>query len=79
MTHVVAVIGLGSNLNRPLLQLRKACKQLQAAGLEIIAYSSIYQSKPLITATSALHPDYLNAAVAINTAGIITCIKKNRA
>ena len=67
MTHVVAVIGLGSNLNRPLLQLRKACKQLQAAGLEIIAYSSIYQSKPLITATSALHPDYLNAAVAIKT------------
>ena len=67
MSKVIAVIGLGSNLNRPLLQLRKACKKMQAAGLEIVAYSSIYQSKPLMTATSSLHPDYLNAAVSIKT------------
>lgn len=68
---VTAVIGLGSNLNQPLVQLRKACRQLKKhSRMAIKAYSDIYQSKPLVpdnAPASWRDQDYLNAAVSIET------------
>lgn len=64
------VIGLGSNLNQPLQQLRCACKKLIAAGLSIKAYSNIYQTQPLLppdAPSSWADKTYLNAAVLIET------------
>ena len=66
-----AIIGLGSNLQRPLVQLRNACRMLaDTAKLNIQAYSSIYRSKPLMpSGAPANWADkwYLNAAIAVKT------------
>jgi 2-amino-4-hydroxy-6-hydroxymethyldihydropteridine diphosphokinase/dihydropteroate synthase len=64
------VIGLGSNLNQPLQQLRRACKQLIIAGVSIKAYSNIYQTQPLLPENAPSNwadKAYLNAAVMIET------------
>lgn len=63
------VIGLGSNLQRPLQQLRNACKKLQQE-FTISAYSDIYQSAALVPENSPKEwrdKIYLNAAVKITT------------
>lgn len=68
---VSVVIGLGSNLNRPLLQLREACRRLQQhTTVSIVAYSDIYESKAVVPEQSPASwrdKDYLNAAVRIET------------
>ncbi len=64
------VVGLGSNLNQPLQQLRRACKKLNAAGLSIKAYSNIYQTQPLLPPGAPSRwadKAYLNAAVLVET------------
>lgn len=67
----VSVIGLGSNLNRPLLQLREACQRLrEVPRMSIERYSDIYQSEPLLLENSPAlwgGKPYLNAAVSITT------------
>ncbi|NND66612.1 MAG: 2-amino-4-hydroxy-6-hydroxymethyldihydropteridine diphosphokinase [Halioglobus sp.] len=61
-----AYIGLGSNLDNPLAQLRRATKTLAALRETTLARtSSIYSSRAV---GPGAQPDYLNAAVALDTA-----------
>ncbi|MCB1663015.1 MAG: 2-amino-4-hydroxy-6-hydroxymethyldihydropteridine diphosphokinase [Pseudomonadales bacterium] len=58
-------IGLGSNLNDPAAQLRRALHQLQQLPKsQFLALSKIYQSSPIGPENQ---PDYLNAVVLVNT------------
>lgn len=60
-----ALIGLGSNLENPIAQIRKAIQRLaKTPGLTINAVSSLYQSPPL---GDISQPDFINAAIAITT------------
>src|SRR4051812_20715782 len=78
------VIGLGSNLQQPLLQLRKAYQLLsQHPAITLKASSAIYQSKPLLpeqAPESWQDKCYLNAAVRIETQlhprALLACLKK---
>jgi 2-amino-4-hydroxy-6-hydroxymethyldihydropteridine diphosphokinase len=66
-------IGIGSNLEQPLLQVKQAMNELgQLAGCQLLAVSRLYKSRPLTiedqTSRVALQqPDYTNAVVAIRT------------
>lgn len=65
MTQHVAFIGLGSNLEEPCSQLRRAFDDL--AGLpdtKLIAHSSLYRSAPM---GFAEQPDFVNAVARIET------------
>ena len=60
-----AYIGLGSNLDHPDQQLRRAVELLaELPETKLIATASIYQSPAL---GDASHPDYLNTVARINT------------
>jgi 2-amino-4-hydroxy-6-hydroxymethyldihydropteridine diphosphokinase len=60
-----AYIGLGSNLDHPDQQLRRAVELLaELAETSVISTASIYQS-PALSDTS--HPDYLNTVARIKT------------
>ncbi len=62
---VRAYVGLGSNLNNPVRQIRSAFAALDAiAGTCCVAYSSLYRSKPL---GDRVQPDYVNAVAAVDT------------
>lgn len=61
----IAYIGLGSNLDNPVLQLDSAISALQALpGSRLLEQSSFYQSKPL---GNEVQPDYVNATVMLDT------------
>lgn len=61
-----AVIGLGSNLNDPLAQLRRATTALKALPETTLARTSgVYRSRAVGPGTQ---PDYLNAVAALDTA-----------
>ena len=65
MSMVRAYIGLGANLNQPLLQLQQAVAAL--SGIEstaVAAVSSFYGSKPMGPQDQ---PDYVNAVAALDT------------
>jgi 2-amino-4-hydroxy-6-hydroxymethyldihydropteridine diphosphokinase len=63
MTRVY--IGLGSNLDNPLAQLKNAVRDLkQLPHTTLTGLSSLYQSKPVGPQNQ---PDYLNAVVALDT------------
>ena len=67
-----AYIGLGSNLDNPLSQVKSAIKELSVCkDITLDAVSSIYKSKPLKITTAnekeVEQPDYINAVVRINT------------
>ncbi len=67
-----AYIGLGSNLDNPLSQVKSAIKELSACkDITLDAVSNIYKSKPLKITTAnekeVEQPDYINAVVRINT------------
>lgn len=63
-THL-AYIGLGSNLNEPIQQVRRACAALtQRSDTVLICQSSLYRSKPL---ANMPQPDYINAVVGVRT------------
>ena len=58
-------IGLGSNLDEPLLQLNKAVEHLkQVNNIELIKVSGFYSSVPMGPQDQ---PDYINAVVEITT------------
>jgi len=58
-------IGLGSNLNEPATQLRRALHQLQQLPKsQFLTLSNIYQSSPIGPENQ---PDYLNAVALVNT------------
>jgi len=62
---LTAYIGLGSNLNNPSEQLKKAGRQIAAlAGIERFFMSSLYQSAPLGPKNQ---PHYVNAVAEIDT------------
>lgn len=61
----LAYIGLGSNLDSPLVQVTSACKELsQLPQSQLVARSHLYHSRPLGPQDQ---PDYINAAVCIRT------------
>ncbi len=63
--ETLAYLGLGSNLNNPIQQLRKARMAICAIeGVKEIAFSSLYRSPPM---GSQNQPDYVNAVMAIET------------
>jgi len=58
-------IGLGSNLENPLQQIKTAINDLQSiAEITIISVSSLYQSPPMGPADQ---PDYINAVLSLET------------
>ncbi|MCK9394999.1 MAG: 2-amino-4-hydroxy-6-hydroxymethyldihydropteridine diphosphokinase [Methylobacter sp.] len=65
-TDLVAVyIGLGSNLENPVLQIKSARTAIAAiAGVEELAFSSLYHSAPMGPQDQ---PDYVNAVMCIAT------------
>lgn len=64
--EAVAYIGLGSNLEEPLVQVRSALRALQAsASIQVEACSSFYRSAPVgLTG----QPDFINAVCRARTA-----------
>jgi len=70
MSHSV-YIGLGSNLDNPLLQVKSAISELSAAANIIVeAVSDIYKSKPLEingAEVDLAQADYINAVILIKT------------
>lgn len=61
-----AFIGLGSNLGDRLSQLRHAAAALAALG-RVLGRSAVYETVPHLDAASPPHPDYLNAALWLET------------
>jgi len=62
---MLAYIGLGSNLENPLQQIKTAIEDLQSvADINIVSVSSLYQSPPMGPADQ---PDYINAVLALET------------
>ncbi|MFI3216862.1 MAG: 2-amino-4-hydroxy-6-hydroxymethyldihydropteridine diphosphokinase [Methylococcales bacterium] len=65
MTKVVAYLGLGSNLQTPILQLQSARNAIQEMdAIEEISFSSLYRSPPMGPEDQ---PDYVNAVMGIYT------------
>lgn len=63
---MLVYIGLGSNLENPLQQIKTAINDLQAlSGIRVISVSSLYQSPPMGPADQ---PDYINAVLSLETA-----------
>lgn len=70
MTGVRVFLGLGSNLNGPVEQLRQARRALAGlAQTRVLAGSSIYRSKPLYDADKGTpdQPDFYNAVALLET------------
>lgn len=62
---VLAYVGLGSNLEQPLMQVNAALQELsELPASELIARSSLYRSQPVGPADQ---PDYINAVAALVT------------
>lgn len=65
MAEQLVYIGIGSNLDDPLAQVKKAIKQLGSLRQsELINRSSLYASKPMGPEDQ---PDYINVVVSIKT------------
>jgi 2-amino-4-hydroxy-6-hydroxymethyldihydropteridine diphosphokinase len=65
MSAVLTYIGLGANLDEPVLQLQQAVAALKnIAATELVAVSSLYGSKPMGPQDQ---PDYVNAVAALRT------------
>jgi 2-amino-4-hydroxy-6-hydroxymethyldihydropteridine diphosphokinase len=63
--RLMAYIGIGSNLDNPVVQVQDAIEELGAIPDSIlIARSSLYSSKPM---GASGQPDYVNAVVAVDT------------
>ena len=65
MTKITAFIGLGSNLEDPVRQVRTALEELDEIKLtHLVLHSSLYRSDPV---GPAGQPDYINAVAEIKT------------
>ncbi|HEX5056288.1 MAG TPA: 2-amino-4-hydroxy-6-hydroxymethyldihydropteridine diphosphokinase [Gammaproteobacteria bacterium] len=66
---VAAYIGLGSNLDNPIGQVRTAMTELGSiARTRVMKQSSLYRSPALLSAENPRpQPDYINAVVAVET------------
>lgn len=58
-----AFVGLGSNLGDRLANLKAAAELLGTGGVKVLGASSVYETDPV----GPPQPDYLNAAVAVET------------
>jgi 2-amino-4-hydroxy-6-hydroxymethyldihydropteridine diphosphokinase len=64
-----AYIALGSNLNKPLSQIKQAITLLKNhPDLNVLKVSSLYQSRALTLAGSIPQTDYINAVLLLETA-----------
>lgn len=64
-TGQIAYIGLGSNLQQPLLQIQRALQTLQTLPeSELVNHSPLYRSAPL---SGNNQPDYINAVAMLRT------------
>ncbi len=62
---VIAYIGLGSNLEEPISQIRLALQELDALDTcQLLEHSSLYRSEPI---GPPGQPDYINAVAKIDT------------
>ncbi len=62
---MLVYIGLGSNLENPLQQIKTAIDDLQSlADIQVMSVSSLYQSAPMGPADQ---PDYINAVLSLKT------------
>ncbi len=62
---MLAYIGLGSNLNNPKQQIKRALLALDnTQDIKVVALSSLYQSPPI---DGSKQPDYLNAVCKVDT------------
>ena len=65
MSEITAFIALGSNLEKPGLQLQHAVDEIDsAAGVKLLNCSRLYRSDPV---GSPDQPDYCNAVVSVST------------
>ncbi len=65
MTKKTVYLGLGANLETPILQLRAARRAIgEIAGVDDMAFSSLYRSPPMGPQNQ---PDYVNAVMQIAT------------
>lgn len=67
---MIAYIGLGSNLNHPSQQIKKAVSKIsELSNTHIIKLSSLYWTKALLPEERAdeVQPDYCNAVLSIQT------------
>ena len=63
--QVIVYIALGSNLDEPVEQIKSArCAIASLAGLQELAFSSLYQSPPMGPQNQ---PDYVNAVMCVAT------------
>lgn len=74
--QTIAYVGLGSNLDGPVSQLRQAVKELDRLEMtRVVARSSLYRSPPLGPADQ---PDYINAvaklATSLNPQALLDCL-----
>ena len=61
-------IGLGSNLNDPIAQIKTALTALNAISETCsVQHSSLYRSAPLMLNTTTMQSDYINAVAALDT------------
>ncbi|WP_455198747.1 2-amino-4-hydroxy-6-hydroxymethyldihydropteridine diphosphokinase [Kaarinaea lacus] len=69
MGTAIVYIGIGSNLDGPIRQVRRAIDELDTLPqTRCLARSSLYQSEPLVVeGSSELQPDYINAVVKLET------------
>jgi len=65
MEGIIAYIGIGSNMDRPLEQCRKAIAMLNARpGIQVLCSSSFYRTEPV---GFTLQEDFVNAVCEIRT------------
>jgi len=69
LKSVTACIGLGSNLQSPIEQVRTALSELaELPQSRLLRASSLYRSAPMVTEGDAVaQPDYINAVALIET------------
>ena len=68
MSKVRAVIGLGSNLDNPVAQVKQALNSLsQLPGSQLLDHSPLYKSKAMVLPSSGEQPDYINAVALLET------------
>lgn len=65
---IQVIIGLGSNQDDPVEQLKQAFKKLaQLPGSQLLKQSPLYKSKAMILEGAGQQPDYINAVALLET------------
>jgi 2-amino-4-hydroxy-6-hydroxymethyldihydropteridine diphosphokinase len=68
MSKLQAIIGLGSNLENPVMQIKQAFEMLgKVPGCQLLAKSPLYKSKAMLMDDAHPQPDYINAVALLET------------